>query len=170
MFSLTPIVRRLSFPLALVLTACGAATSPTEPTADPTTTGTESAADAKIRATLERFLNDPKKGQDARAIINFVGETESVKVVFRESILSAEGSTPEIDQLMLVAFTAGSVRAQLDARKKEDMPLAGVQAMVRAYTRLKEKDASLNIAKFEDYVARDEAGTLAQHVSELVAR
>ena len=157
----------LAFGLALIIVACGPST-PSPETAK-TSTG-ESVAETKIRGSIEAFLRDPKKGKDASAILNFVGESSNVLVVFRESILSAEGSTTEIDQLMLVAFSAGNVRAQLDASTKEDMPLAGVRAMAEAYGKLKEKDPSLEIAKFEDYAARAKDGTLDAHVAELAAK
>ncbi len=169
----------LAFGLGLGSLGCGSAT----PSASPSTSdaGADAApadpppadaapADAKIRAAIASFLQNPGKGKDASKIVNFVGESSHVMVVYRESILFAEGSSSEIDRLMLVAFSAGNVRAQLDSGKKEDAPLDGVRAMIEVYAKLKAKDGSLKIPKFEEYVAHEEKGTLEAHVATLVAK
>ncbi len=159
--------------LALLLAACGSsaanggaqangeATESTEPASN------AKQREAKVRKAIESFLNAPQKGADARAIVNFVGESPDVMVVYRESLLSAEGSTKDIDQLMLAAFAAGNVLAQLDAGRKEDMPVAGVRALLTAYSKLKAQDPALKIAKFEEYATHEAKGTLEAHVKEL---
>ena len=158
--------------LVFLLAACGSSTPEGKAQADVETPKQSDAeqAEAKIRLAIESFLKQPQKGADARAIVNFVGESPRVMVVYRESLLSADGSTRDLDQLMLAAFAAGNVRAQLDSGTKKDMPVEGVRALLTAYSKLKAQDPELKIAKFEEYAKHEAKGTLEAHVEALAAK
>lgn len=127
------------------------------------------AEDADIRQAIDTFIDDPKQG-DPGKIMRFTNASPRVLVVFRQSILQAEGASDDLRSLMLAAFAAGNARAQLEAGKKEDMPVAGVRAMVAVYKKVLAADPSIKNAKLDEYVARDADGSLEGFVKELAAK
>src|SRR5687768_3648091 len=115
------------------LAACAPSPQPARSGAEPddAPSGTSPASigdEAEIRQAIQTFLDDPEQGEPGK-IMRFVSESKDVLVVFRQSLLEAEGASDDMDALMLAAFAAGNARAQLDAGKKEDMPMAGVKGM-----------------------------------------
>jgi hypothetical protein len=143
------------------------ATAETSAPAD--TAAAPASEDAEIREAITLFLTDPAKG-DPGKITRFVNASPKVLVVFRESLLKSDDASPDLRTLMLTAFAAGNAAAQLDAGKKEDMPVAGVKAMVAVYRKVQAANASIKATKYEDFAQRADKGTLDAHVTELVAK
>ena len=126
----------------------------------------EDAAQSRdIRATIDAFLTDPASG-DPQKIMRFAIDSPDVTVVFRKSILEAEGASEDLQALMLAAFTAGNVRAQLEAGKREDMPAPGVRGMLAVYKKLKARKPDLLVELYETYAAKEAEGTLDAFVAE----
>ncbi|NUO49012.1 MAG: hypothetical protein HOV80_09170 [Polyangiaceae bacterium] len=123
------------------------------------------AQDGDVRAAIDTFLADPANG-DPQKIMRFANESPDVLVVFRQSILEAEGAPGDLRALMLAAFAAGNVRSQLEAGKKEDMPVAGVRAMVAVYKKLQANKPDLRVDLYETYAAKESDGTLEAFVTE----
>jgi hypothetical protein len=123
------------------------------------------AQSADIRATIDAFLTDPATG-DPGKITRFAIDSPDVTVVFRQSLLDAKGASGDLRALMLAAFTAGNVRAQLEAGKNEDMPVPGVRAMVTVYKKLQAKKPDLRVEPYETYAAKQADGTLDAFVTE----
>ena len=149
------------------LTGCASSAAPATDATDPAHTTPEGGAaqGEDIRVAIDAFIGDPANG-DVQKIMRFANESHDVLVVFRQSILEAEGASADLRALMLAAFAAGNVRGQLEAGKKEDMPVAGVRAMVAVYKKLQAGKPDLRVDLYETYAAKDADGTLEAFVTE----
>ncbi len=139
---------------------------------------TFAAAEEKLVITKEvalkammAFRQDPtaKDARDYAAIVvRFIDESPDVTVSLSEKVgpWLQEGLPQRDTSLLLAAFAAGNASAQLATGNKKDQPLAGVQAVIEAYDKLRQKNPRLRspgVEKLKEMAARQ---TLAAYLAE----
>src|SRR5947208_3214809 len=106
-----------------------------QPATGPSAGAGKSISHADALAAIDRFLADPKAGDDQRTIMRFAEESEDCMVGLDANILTWMNHDPPYAQqdLLNTAFVAGNVRAQLQSKKVADDPYSGLLAVFKVY-------------------------------------
>ena len=122
--------------------------------------------DTALKA-IDRFMADPKMGEDAAIIARFTEESELVLVNIDPRVITWETHEPAYKEapLLLTAFLAGNDKSQLDSGKAEDDSYGGLLAVFKVYDMLKAKDSNLKIPEVEELLAMEKKGELKDFVA-----
>ena len=123
-----------------------------------------------VLAAIDRFLATPGPSEDAK-VINLYAEKSSEAdciVNITPEVLPWLTHQPRYKYhgALLTAFLAGNVKSQLTTGKAGDDPYAGVLAVIKAYVKLRERDAEFKAAEIEEYIAKEKSGELNAWVAE----
>ncbi|MCA9623809.1 MAG: hypothetical protein KC731_32525 [Myxococcales bacterium] len=121
-----------------------------------------------VRAKIRTFREDPSVLTGA-PIVAFAEKSPDVAIVIRSSLSEFEGLDEERTLILLAAFTAGNVEAQLDAGTVKDMPVAGVRMMLTVYAKLEGAAEDLTISKLDAFQSAEQEGRLDAAVYEAIA-
>ena len=107
-----------------------------------------------VQKAIATFRAEPTtdEGRTAGAlIVRFVEESSEVTVVIsRRNMPWYSGqSSSKYDPLLMTAYSAGSVRAQLESGVMKDDPRAGNKQVIETYKQLKTADANLRLPMLE---------------------
>lgn len=117
---------------------------------------------AQFMAAVERFMDKPAVGADAATIAKFAEESEDCLVGVSPNVLNWRQHNPPYKQnpVLLTAFLAGNVKAQLDSGKNADDPYSGLLATIKVYEKLRAADASIKIPEIDEMIALEKKGEL----------
>jgi hypothetical protein len=126
---------------------------------------------------LEKNIAGPEAAEAAKTVVVFAQESDDVMVDIGPEQLpwvgehwGLEKAQEQANQsLLLAAFVAGNVRAQLKAEKAEDDTYSGWVFAIDAYKRLRARDPFRSPA-IENLRKMEEAGTLQQHAKDVQFR
>lgn len=108
--------------------------------------------ESQIAKKIEKFLSDPQKHKNLGAdIILFAGKSENYTVVLNPKYMPwIKGKDmPEGSQILLAAFIAGNLQAQIQSKTNQDKPEAGRKAAFKAYRTIQAKDPDFYFAGME---------------------
>ena len=131
-------------------------------------------SEESVRSAIESFLQNPTApSEQVNTIVMFSVESDAVKVVIDTDVcctwLRADKKY-EHAGLLLVAFTAGNVRSQLDSGVCRDDPYSGLIAVFRVYRHLKQANPALTIPEVEKLLELHRQGKLTEHLAKEKAR
>jgi hypothetical protein len=120
------------------------------------------------------FLAEPiKNGPLYREIIDSAEKSPYVKITISAGVAPWMCEMPRgkmgnaIQSLLLGAFVAGNMRAQLDSAAKGDHPVAGVQAALDTYEQMKGRVVDLSLPTMERWLELRRAGALDATITEI---
>ena len=151
----------LSLPMAAPLPAATLARSATQ------SKGGVSKEDA--RRAIAIFRRDPlnAQGEMTRPIIlTFAKDSPDVEVSVSEKRLAWVGNSSvpeETSQILLVAYVAGNVQAQLDSGKAKDEPVAAAEQVIATYGQLRRAKPDLRVREVEELIRLQKQGKLAEY-------
>jgi hypothetical protein len=123
---------------------------------------------------IKTFVEDPlSKDAEAAAatIVKFTEKSPDVMVVLSEKVTPwlGDGELGKNGRILLTAYIAGNVKAQLDARKSANDSYAGILQVIETYAQLKKADKELNMPEVEKLVelkAKDKLKTFVEEALE----
>jgi hypothetical protein len=122
------------------------------------------------------FLAEPiKNGPSYRAIIDSAEKSPYVKITISAGVAPWTCEMPRgemglaIRSLLLGAFIAGNMRAQLDSAVKGDRPVAGVRAALGVYEQVKSRVVDLALPTMERWLELRQAGRLDSVITEVAS-
>ena len=120
---------------------------------------------------LERFLARPiANGGMVRAIMDSTNARPDVTVTLGPRVvpwLTGSDLPQAAKSLLLGGYLAGNVLAQLQAKRDQDMPMAGIEGTLHVYARLRRMSSIPEVPRLEEWSALQAAGSLAAHVDSL---
>jgi hypothetical protein len=156
--------------LAVASAACSGGSTPVggPPAPSPAPATEEIGSPAWVRAKIERFRGDPTVITGA-PIVAYAEKSEDVAVVLRSSLVTFDGVDDELELVLVAAFVAGNVEAQLEAGQTKDMPVEGVRTMIAVYATLKRASPDLTIPRLEAFQSAEADGRLTDAVEAAIA-
>jgi hypothetical protein len=120
---------------------------------------------------IDSFIKAPvgPKGQiAAAAILQFAEASEDVTIEFTPKAVPwvKEGKSSETSRILLAAWVAGNVRAQIEKKKNANDSYAGELQVLETYKMLKEKNQNLSIPEVEKLIKLEEKGELKKYLRE----
>jgi hypothetical protein len=122
------------------------------------------------------FLAEPiKNGPLYREIIDSAQKSPHVKITISAGVAPWMCEMPRgemgkaLQGLLLGAFVAGNMRAQLDSAAKGDHPVAGVQAALAVYEQTKGRVIDLSLPTMERWLELRRAGMLDSTIIEVAS-
>ena len=118
--------------------------------------------------TIFRRTPTNQQGTMVRPIIlRYAQESPDVNIVVSSKampwIIDSKGHD-EAGALLLTAYVAGDVQAQLDKRKPQDDPVAGTEQVIATYQQLRRSEPTLRIMEVEKLIDLKKHGKLAKHL------
>ncbi len=131
-------------------------------------TGPATASKADVLAAIDRFMANPTNGDDAKLIVKFASDSDTVMVEVDHSVLTwlQRESPYEVSPVLTAAFFAGNVKSQLQRGKTEDDAYAGVMAVLDVYKKLCAANKVLYIAEVEELAAIEKRGELKAYLDD----
>lgn len=127
----------------------------------------------KACATFDREPASKAGRAAAATILQFTDQSPKVLVIispYSTPWMGMKGVTTENQALLLAAFSAGNIRAQLQANEVRDHPYDGWMQVFRTYAKLKAAHPKLSVPPIEDLISKRDAGTLRAHEKEVEQR
>jgi len=121
---------------------------------------------------IERFLDHPEAGEDARAVMKFAEESDDCNVQLDvDHVLTWASHKPNYpdSDVLVAAFVAGNVRSQLQSGKVADDSYQGLLAVFKVYEKLREANKDLKIPEIEDLQVKEKAGQLRDFLEKAAA-
>ena len=123
-----------------------------------------------VRMAITIFRRTPTNQQGTMVrpiILRYAQESPDVNIVVSSKampwIIDSKGHD-EAGALLLTAYVAGDVQAQLDKRKPQDDPVAGTEQVIATYQQLRRSEPTLRIMEVEKLIALKRHGKLAKHL------
>ncbi len=123
-----------------------------------------------VRMAITIFRRTPtnQQGNMVRPIIlRYAQESPDVRIEVSSRVMPWFGNSKEYDDAMpvlLTAYVAGDVEAQLIKRKPLDDPLAGTEQVIATYRQMQRTEPHLRIMELEKLIDLKKRGKLAKHL------
>ncbi len=121
---------------------------------------------AEALAGIEAIERDPISERAIAAfplVVKFAQESPEVSITISEKILPWIG-TKDYGPLLLGAYVAGNVKAQLERGAPEDRPYEGLKRVFAVYAAMKKRKPGLIIEGIEKQIDQDTKGELQAEV------
>lgn len=125
-----------------------------------------------VRKAIVIFRRNPLsiQGELTRPIItSFAKESPDVEIALTEKKLPwiDDKSTPsETGQILLVAYMAGDILAQLDKGRTKEESVASIEQVIVTYRQLQGANPKLEVASVEKFISLQKQGKLAGYLKE----
>ena len=106
-------------------------------------------------------------------ILRFARESPDVVIVASPKFLPwIESSKVQDDakEVLLIAYVAGDVQAQLDKKHIKDDPTAGIEQVIATYRLLQKTEPQLKITEVEKLIDLERQGKLAKYLGNALIR
>jgi len=122
---------------------------------------------------LETDITGPDALKAAETVTRFGKESDAVLIIVGpETMPWVQTDVPEgeakVRAMLMAAYFAGDIKAQLEKRRAEDDPYRGWLAVIKAYQQIRKKQPRIRIDEVEELIAKEEAGVLKQEADELL--
>ncbi len=122
---------------------------------------------------LETDITGPDAEQAAETVMRFGKESDAVLLIIGEETMPwmqtdvppAEG---KVRWMLMAAYCAGDIKAQLEKRRAEDDPYRGWLAVIKAYEQIRKKQPRISIPEVEELMEKERAGVLKDEADELI--
>jgi hypothetical protein len=116
-------------------------------------------------AVLERDVTSDEAIPAAETVTRFGQESDTVLITIGEDTLpwmqeDVSESEARVRAMLMAAYFAGDIKAQLTRRRTEDDPYSGWLAAIRAYRQIRRKQPDVTVPEIEELIAMERAGTL----------
>ena len=124
------------------------------------------------RRAIAIFRRDPFSTQGEMTqpiILTFAKDSPDVEVSVSDKRLAWFGNkavSQETSRVLLVAYVAGNVQAQLDSGKAKDNPVAAAEQVIATYRQLQRANPKLKVREVEELITLQKQGKLAEHYRE----
>lgn len=114
---------------------------------------------------ISEFRKDPhgamEKGRGA-LILAFAEQSKEVQISINGNVLSwsKDDIDPAIGSVLLTAYIAGEIQAQLSAHLAKDDPMAGALQVIDTYQQMKKADSKLRVPSVEQWITLQAQGKL----------
>ena len=125
-----------------------------------------------VRKAITIFRRTPANQQGSMVrpiILRFAQESPDVEIVVSQKFLPWIGTGKvheEAGAVLLTAYVAGNVQAQLDKKKTQDDPVAGTEQVIATYRQLQRSEPRLRITEVEKLIDLQRQGRLAKHLAD----
>lgn len=123
---------------------------------------------------IEVFQKDPSSTEGltaASTIMSFAQKSDSVHVALSKAVVPwlKKQDAPDADtrSMLLAAYVAGDVRAQLQSGKAEDDIYAGWQQVLATYDQLRQINPTVKLPEIDELKNKEKAGTLHSYAAEV---
>ena len=123
-----------------------------------------------VRMAITIFRRTPTNQQGSMArpiIIRYAQESPDVHIDVSTRVMPWMANTKGYDDavpVLLTAYVAGDVQAQLDRRKPKDDPMAGTEQVIATYQQMQRTEPRLRIMEVEKLIDLKKQGKLAKHL------
>jgi hypothetical protein len=122
-------------------------------------------SDADAAPIISAFLTDPlsQASQDAARQINqFCEESPDHEVVIDAKYMPWLGSSkpPEKSEILLVAFMAGNLKAQIEKKTSKPEPYAGALAVIDVYNKIRANTMGYRVSSIDQWISLEKQGRL----------
>ena len=122
-----------------------------------------------VRKAITIFERTPSNQQGSMVrpiILRYAQESPDVEIEVSDKAMpwleNLKGHE-EAGAVLLTAYVAGDVRAQLARRRAKDDPVAGTEQVIATYRQLQKTEPRLRIMEVEKLIDLQRQGRLAQH-------
>jgi hypothetical protein len=122
---------------------------------------------ARIQAAITEFLADPLKAKDALELVkSFARDSSRVQVVVSQDMLGwvSRGRQVRHADLLVGAFVAGNVKAQLERQVCANDAVAGITTALAIYQMLQKAEPGYKVSELDAYQTMVTEGKLAGHL------
>jgi hypothetical protein len=123
-------------------------------------------------AVMEKDVTSTDALRAADLVTRFGKESESVMITIgTENMPWVQLDIPEkeapVRALLMAAYFAGNIKAQLQKHRPADDPYSGWIATISAYRQIRKKQPDMVIPEIEELIKKEETGTLKEEAEEL---
>lgn len=116
-------------------------------------------------AVLEKDVTSPDAPAAAEKVARYGRESDDVLLIIGpETLPWVRTDAPETEvrvrSILMAAYFAGDIKAQLRQGEARDDPYSGWLAAIRAYGQIRRKQPEITIPEIEDLIRKEHAGTL----------
>jgi len=124
-------------------------------------------------AVLEKDITSAEAAKAAEVVSQFGKESETVLLIIGPETLpwiQADAPEPEatVRAMLMAAYFAGDIKAQLNKREAKDDPYSGWLAAIKAYRQIRKKQSEVVIPEIEDLIKKEASGRLKTEAEELL--
>ena len=122
---------------------------------------------------LDRDITGPDALKAATVVTQFGKESDAVLIIVGpETMPWVQTDVPEgeakVRAMLMAAYFAGDIKAQLEKRRAADDPYRGWLAVIKAYRQIRQKQPRISIPEVEELIEKEQAGTLKSEADELL--
>lgn len=122
-----------------------------------------------VRMAITIFRRTPTNQQGSMVrpiILRYAQESPDVMIVASPKFMPwiETKAHDETGAVLLTAYVAGDVQAQLKKRKPKDDPVAGTEQVIATYRQLQRTEPQLRIMEVEKLIDLQKQGKLAKHL------
>lgn len=124
----------------------------------------------QILKVITLFRQDPAKAIDqgaGRLILDFAEASPDVEIKVSTDVMPWMGDSkpdPKQSSVMLAAFFAGEIKAQLESHTTKDDAMAGVLQMIETYQQMKKVDPAFHFDVVEKWITLQSQGKLKEAI------
>ena len=126
---------------------------------------------------IATFQKDPssREGLTAAATFtDFARKSDAVQISLSKAVVPWMKGHDEPDadtrNMLLAAYIAGNIHAQLTHDKVQDDPYAGWQQVLLTYEQLQQINPTVKFSEVDDLKSKEKAGTLRAYATELLEK
>lgn len=112
---------------------------------------------------IHAFRNDPHAEENPGVILLYAVNSEAVEIGLGEKVipwLTGTNEPTEADRILLAAFIAGNIEAQLQKQHPGDQPYPGALQVIQTYRQLQKDDEIPPIPAVENWIRLESEGKL----------
>jgi len=137
----------------------------------------KAASKADVLSAIVVFQKDPSSKEGyaaAETIINFAEKSDAVRISLSKAVVpwlkDKDASDADTRNILLGAYVAGNVGAQLKSSKPVDNVYAGWEQVLVTYAQLLQINSAAKITEVEELKQKDADGTLRAYAAEIAGK
>lgn len=123
-----------------------------------------SGSEMKSLAVLNLFLADPLEGSPAEVLKIVENSPREVELSNKYLPWIATENRPQGHELLLAAFMAGNLKAQIEKNSPDPQPYAGVLAIIDVYRKIQAYKPGFEVASVDHFIALEKEGKLKAYI------
>ncbi len=128
----------------------------------------EMTAESALRA-IKTFQDDPLNKEAGAEIVRFAQASDAVTITIASKYCPwiERGKEVKNGHILLCAYIAGNLKAQLEKKVNKDQPYDGVLQVISTYKQLLKTNATEKVDSIEKWIGLQQAGKLKSHIEGL---
>ncbi len=126
----------------------------------------------EARNAINTLLQNPASSaarNSGRVVLEFAESTPDHRVLINLGYLpwAKSRNLPDGSQMLLAAFVAGNLQAQMKKNSSNPEPYAGTLAVIAVYQKMRQANPRFKIPKVEEFIAMEKRGVLRSHINSI---